>query len=330
MPSTWNADDWFHILENLVFAERPQLFLDLMNECAFSWAGFAAAEPGNTGVFHVLARLAAKPALGTGPACTNAGVLWIEQAKTYACMGAALQSKDEYGCTPSMLFLRGTRWQFYTDTIDPWIRAMNRVGVDSCASGAVEKKAIMENEWYSSVLRNHGILGLSYGSRPGDWRLWFRQAGDLYAEAFWDHIDHPERRIPGTWPCENEPLPPLERWARKPRFLSYGVKRRTLRRLNARAKGLMGGGDPDTATLKSLCGLRSFNREYGRLRRTGALIPDELVRQMREFASDLGFCFWHTECSHNVCVFMRWPGFRRVDNDKSSLFYTRLSVAIRP
>jgi len=293
MPCSWAAKDWFELFRSMSFAHQPRLFLDLAKNSKIAIAQVAAPPSAKTSVLHILARHLAICIILPDSVHDTPYLDWLHEVTAYAKSGAPLHSYDEHECTPFMAFLGTTSRRVHVSRIHFWAKAIHSAGIDLVAYARVEQIAIARHEEFRSRLEDNGVMGVFFHEAPQLWHLWFRHVGDQYAGQFWDHIEHPERCIPGTWLPEEEKESRAEFWARHPHTYWFGIKRKAIRRLRPQILRSL---EVDADAVESwdlLFDLRYRLREYGSLKkrsleRNGSAVPGWLYAHIRYSAIQLG------------------------------------------
>ena len=118
-----------------------------------------------------------------------------------------------------------------------WVRCLSDAGVDLVSYGEGEHKLLRgQQEFHESLCEIHGFMNFTYGPDPGDWHVWLRHPGDLYAGMFWELVESERQQLPGAW-IEEDYVPLFDTWRQgRCRGRRIGIKRRVLRRLRAKAK----------------------------------------------------------------------------------------------
>ena len=114
--------------------------------------------------------------------------------------GADLQVKNDLGQTPLIEILTRSSCAQWDTAIYRWTEFLAQAGVDLQKYGEIEHNHMRMQNWQNlGFMGERHIVGLTFGSAPSQWRLWYQHPGDIYAGIFWEMIEHPERAIPGAW-----------------------------------------------------------------------------------------------------------------------------------
>ena len=102
-----------------------------------------------------------------------------------------------------------------------WISSLKHAGADLLKYGRRENQLLLQHDldsrdsmrclWFREIengRRAHRawllripvyILGYKYGPEPEDWDIYWNEPSDAYAGDFWNLIENPPLRIPGSW-----------------------------------------------------------------------------------------------------------------------------------
>lgn len=162
-----------------------------------------------------------------------------------------------------------------------WVKQCQQVGVDLCEYGRIELQRYRDVKDYldSTELPVSSVQTFAYGPEPSDWRIWYRQPGDLFAGEFWENIlweygyefewemDNDfewEPWVPGTWEhvyvevdSEDEDLYSNYDLQQHPGRLAKGLKRKTIRLLESELRSAVHdeGSTERTAVIQELLAL---------------------------------------------------------------------------
>ncbi|KAK1983331.1 hypothetical protein LZ30DRAFT_714616 [Colletotrichum cereale] len=113
-----------------------------------------------------------------------------------------------------------------------WIAMLSDCGVDLLSYGRQERRLHergstgYRQRWYAGNLAETArisLIGITYGSRPEQWRLWWTWEYEDYVGEFWDSVESQAYKLPGSWvddpwdrdDFESEEDDRLERWERE-------------------------------------------------------------------------------------------------------------------
>lgn len=218
-------------------------------------------------------------------------LVWSNIVQQAVRAGADFNALDLFANTPFTALLRlEARPDRLDKAIFSWLTCLAHAGIDLGKYGSVEQDhwRKLGNDSHCQKLRNEWtVLGFNYGSKPSDWRLWWRYAGDPLVGIFWALVEDPEPAMPGSWVDDNIPSIDWLAWSLRKGFRYSGIKRKCLRRLQSELKRSMQNGTygPDTIGLfDELTDLVKLNAESWKI---SGFRSDNYYR-LREVASLLG------------------------------------------
>jgi len=91
-----------------------------------------------------------------------------------------------------------------------WLRILQSCGVDLCVYGRVEKEILSTNKVTRGIFLDWcpyyctpylRLISIDVGPRPEDWRIWWADEYEIWAQEFWDMVESMELElpIPGSW-----------------------------------------------------------------------------------------------------------------------------------
>ncbi|KAK1854871.1 hypothetical protein CCHR01_02551 [Colletotrichum chrysophilum] len=98
----------------------------------------------------------------------------------------------------------------FSSAVRFWATAVSLAGIDLLKYGRTEKKIYQErgvvfNQRCCLIHHEKGlytrlsIIGITYGHRPEDWRVWWTWEYEDFAGEFWQLIEEPPISVPGSW-----------------------------------------------------------------------------------------------------------------------------------
>jgi hypothetical protein len=122
------------------------------------------------------------------------------------------------------------------EAIQLWAKCLLAAGVDLLSYCEGEHNFLCEEEaLYEMIKDEYGFIDFIYGPDPRDWRIWLRHSGDVYVGMFWELVESGLQQLPGAWIGEDD-VAQYDTWRANHGRRRIGLKRRSLRRLWARAK----------------------------------------------------------------------------------------------
>lgn len=89
-----------------------------------------------------------------------------------------------------------------------WLRMLREADIDLNAYGKNEHQLLVNSKICQERLITHSvdhpfsvfrIVGITYGSQPEDWEIFWNEPSDQFAGHFWQLVEDPQLHIPGSW-----------------------------------------------------------------------------------------------------------------------------------
>jgi hypothetical protein len=280
------AVDWDVANQLIVMSKHPSVLaceerMLILDNAYFSWDQFVEClyvdsidpqlfhmrTPYGTTLLHMLARFT------TQMNDESRRLLWFDLVQQAVRADADFNPLDRWQQTPFTALLEGDLGPAYVDrSVRTWITCLADAGVDLQIYGSVEQyhKRMMGDKWPpASDAHDWTILGFDYGSKPSDWRNWWRYPGDPLLGMFWSLVEDPEPAVPGRWIEDDGSFWDSISYALHKQYRESGIKRKCLRGLRGELKRNMRNGmhDPDaTSVLDELIDAVKLNADSWKIK----------------------------------------------------------------
>jgi hypothetical protein len=283
-PSVLACEERWLILDNPYFSWNQ--FVECLYVDSIDPQLFHMRTPYGTTLLHMLARFT------TYINNESRRLLWFDLVQQAVRADADFNALDGWGQTPFIALIERDGTVTYLErSVSTWITCLADAGIDLQIYGSVEQHQYrMTGNQCPPASDNYtwSILGFDYGSKPSNWRLWWRYPGDPLLGMFWSLVEDPEPAVPGRWiEDDGSSWDSIPYALRKP-YRRSGIKRKCLRGLRGELKREMRNGthDPDaTSVLDELIHTVKLNADSWKINRSNS---DEYYEWLQDAAYLLG------------------------------------------
>jgi hypothetical protein len=94
-----------------------------------------------------------------------------------------------------------------------WFEILTEAGIDLDLYGELETRSLRSGAhevilhfdgrngpyWNPKRLGSSKLIGIEYGTKPQDWKLWWTEPTDVLVGEFWHRIEQETPLLPGSW-----------------------------------------------------------------------------------------------------------------------------------